>query len=117
MWTDLLLMLSVEETQAQTMICTCNLSQQVQSNNFMKEKNLNLEISGCPGQPILPWYLIIAGALTIILLVGRILICRVSVLNIKGGNLKMSQFVSGRCYCFPGDFDKFYHNPYQAPAS
>jgi len=44
------------------------------SNNDLYLKSLT---TGCPGQPILPWYLIIAGALTIILLVGRILICRV----------------------------------------
>ena len=33
--------------------------------------------SGCPGQPIIPWYLVIGGILTIIFLVGRIILCRV----------------------------------------
>merc|ERR1712115_455345 len=32
---------------------------------------------GCPGQPIIPWYLVIGGILTIIFLVGRIILCRV----------------------------------------
>jgi len=31
---------------------------------------------GCPGQPIIPWYLVIGGILTILFLVGRILLCR-----------------------------------------
>ena len=37
----------------------------------------NVYSSGCPGQPIIPWYLVIGGILTIIFLVGRILLCRV----------------------------------------
>ena len=36
-------------------------------------------LSGCPGQPIIPWYLVIGGILTIIFLVGRIILCRVKV--------------------------------------
>ena len=40
--------------------------------------NESVYLSGCPGQPIIPWYLVIGGILTIIFLVGRILLCRVS---------------------------------------
>ena len=40
--------------------------------------NESVYLSGCPGQPIIPWYLVIGGILTIIILVGRILLCRVS---------------------------------------
>jgi len=40
------------------------------------QKYLSTLRSGCPGQPIIPWYLIIAGSITIIFLVIRILILR-----------------------------------------
>merc|ERR1712110_194646 len=35
-----------------------------------------IELCGCPGQPVIPWYLIISGLTTIIFLLARILICR-----------------------------------------
>ena len=37
--------------------------------------------------------------------------------KIKGGNWKMSNFISELCICFPDDLDEFYHNPYQSSAS
>jgi len=49
--------------------------QRLQLNTKIKNYLSSLR-SGCPGQPIIPWYLIIAGTITIIFLVGRILICR-----------------------------------------
>ena len=38
------------------------------------------QLTGCPGQPVIPWYLIISGITTIVFIAGRILICRVRLL-------------------------------------
>jgi len=35
-----------------------------------------LEYCGCPGEPMIPWYLILGGCLTILLLCGRVLLIR-----------------------------------------
>jgi len=41
-----------------------------------------MEYCGCPGEPMIPWYLILGGCLTITLLVLRVVIIRVSYLFI-----------------------------------
>jgi len=40
-----------------------------------------LEYCGCPGEPMIPWYLILGGCLTILLLCGRVLLIRLSLLD------------------------------------
>merc|ERR1712106_828029 len=35
-----------------------------------------LEYCGCPGEPMIPWYLILGGCMTIVLLVVRVVIFR-----------------------------------------
>jgi len=40
-----------------------------------------IQFCGCPGQPIIPWYLIIGGIITIIFLIGRVVICRVRIVR------------------------------------
>ena len=37
----------------------------------------NNAYTGCPGEPMIPWYLILGGCLTIVLLVVRVLLARV----------------------------------------
>ena len=37
----------------------------------------NNAFTGCPGEPMIPWYLILGGCLTIVLLVVRVLLARV----------------------------------------
>ena len=37
----------------------------------------NNAYSGCPGEPMIPWYLVLGGCLTIVLVVARVLLLRV----------------------------------------
>ena len=41
------------------------------ADGVVKQNCTIIEDCGCPGEPMIPWYLIIAGCLTIILVLGR----------------------------------------------
>eukprot|EP00092_Neocalanus_flemingeri_P050344 GFUD01058163.1.p1 GENE.GFUD01058163.1~~GFUD01058163.1.p1 ORF type:complete len:216 (-),score=40.55 GFUD01058163.1:19-666(-) len=42
----------------------------------LKQNCSMLEYCGCPGEPMIPWYLILGGCLTLLLVVARILLLR-----------------------------------------